>query len=259
MILSICIPTYNRAAILDRSLSRLVPQCENRPVEICVSNNASTDDTAAVLDRYPTVRAIHQSSNTGIDRNTVAALEMGSGLYLAPFGDDEHLSTVGIGLIVAALRSSPDMLLFNGRRAGVEHLPRRLQGRSFTGHREAFAALWDKMPLGSFAVRREAYERARASRYLGTFHAYSGAAWDYLGSLARFRIDCMSSPVVDFQDVPKSWSRDRDVIHEECIPRWFDLLPAAFGDAAERSRLRYLATWGAPRSFSALEGLDGFA
>jgi len=256
MILSIAIPTFNRAELLDQSLRTLVPQCENRPVEICVSNNASGDETAQVLARYPSVRAVHQPVNIGIDRNTVAALEMGAGRYLLPIGDDELISPVGIGLIVSALRRKPHMLMLNGWHADRSHLPSELEGRSFTNPSAAFAALWDKMPLGSFVIRREAIACGHAARYLDTFHAYSGAAWDYLASLPSFRIDCMAHPVIDFREVPKSWRQESDRIHGDCIPRWFDLMPYAFGTAVERSRLRYLTGWGASRQYSPLAGLE---
>lgn len=53
-ILSICIPTYNRADILDCTLSHLVNETAflEGKVEICISNNASTDHTEEVVMKY---------------------------------------------------------------------------------------------------------------------------------------------------------------------------------------------------------------
>ena len=46
-ILSICIPTYNRATVLDRLLENLELEIKDvsERLEICVSDNGSNDDT----------------------------------------------------------------------------------------------------------------------------------------------------------------------------------------------------------------------
>jgi glycosyltransferase involved in cell wall biosynthesis len=245
--LSICIPTFNRAKLLEQSLRMLAPQCEGRPVEICVSNNASGDDTAAVLTRYPQVRSITQTLNIGIDRNIVAALRMATGRYVLPIGDDELIAARGVDAVLAGLEAQPHMLMLNGWRRGKPHLPADLQGRSLTDPAEAFALLWDRMPLGGFAIRREYTAGKYTDRYLGTHHAYSGAAWDYLLAESPMRIDCMAHPVVEFREVPKAWAADADAIHSVEIPRWFDLIPASYAGAVALSRRKYLRTWGRPR------------
>ena len=54
---SICVPTYNRGSLLDDFLGRLRDFerfCE--PFEVVVSDNASTDGTAQVLDIAATRR-----------------------------------------------------------------------------------------------------------------------------------------------------------------------------------------------------------
>lgn len=46
-LLSICIPTYNRAEYLAKSLDTLVclPEFNSSEVEVVISDNASTDNT----------------------------------------------------------------------------------------------------------------------------------------------------------------------------------------------------------------------
>ena len=48
-LLSICIPTYNRAQFLDVSLRELISQASeiSDSIEIVISDNASTDSMAA--------------------------------------------------------------------------------------------------------------------------------------------------------------------------------------------------------------------
>jgi glycosyltransferase involved in cell wall biosynthesis len=53
-ILSICIPTYNRAKALDRLLENLALETKglSERLEICVSDNGSSDDTQKVFSRW---------------------------------------------------------------------------------------------------------------------------------------------------------------------------------------------------------------
>ena len=55
--LSICIPTYNRAAFLDYSLSNLAAARFPFPIEIVISDNASTDETPAQASQAGGARA----------------------------------------------------------------------------------------------------------------------------------------------------------------------------------------------------------
>jgi glycosyltransferase involved in cell wall biosynthesis len=245
--LSICIPTFNRERLLDQSLRLLVPQCQGRAVEICVSDNASSDGTQAVLRRYPEVRHIHQAVNIGLDCNILAASRMARSRFVLPIGDDELIVGQGVDAILSALRARPHLLILNGWRNGRKHLPGKLRGMSFGSPVEAFSVLWDKMPLGGFVARRDAFDAVRAERYLGTFHAYSGAVWDYLLTAESPRIDCMTQTVIEFRQVPKSWATDAEFIRSEAIPRWFGLLPAPYAKPAAQARRQYLRTWGRPR------------
>ena len=52
-LISICIPTYNRAELLDYCLENLaaLKDC-GRPVEIVISDNGSTDRTPEVIEAH---------------------------------------------------------------------------------------------------------------------------------------------------------------------------------------------------------------
>jgi hypothetical protein len=102
--LSICMPTWQRAALLDDCLAALVQAVvalHERGVsfEVVVSDNASTDATAEVVrsyaDRLP-LRYACQQQNHGAEANVVSALRLARGelcLYLA---DDDRLLTDGL-------------------------------------------------------------------------------------------------------------------------------------------------------------------
>lgn len=81
-LLSICIPTYNRASVLDASLSKIVenPEIDER-VEIIVSDNCSTDNTSLVVAKYPQVKYFKTDSNIE-DANFSYVLSIAQGEYL---------------------------------------------------------------------------------------------------------------------------------------------------------------------------------
>ena len=50
-LLTIAIPTYNGAKTIANMLEILLPQCDER-VEVLISDNASTDNTKLIIDKY---------------------------------------------------------------------------------------------------------------------------------------------------------------------------------------------------------------
>ncbi|MBQ9105002.1 MAG: glycosyltransferase [Mailhella sp.] len=88
-LISICIPTYNRAWYLEKTLDCLTSQRifqKTSLVEICVSDNASEDDTPAVVRCYQRrfgSKIIYSRNATNIcDQNFEKALSLGHGDFL---------------------------------------------------------------------------------------------------------------------------------------------------------------------------------
>ena len=85
-LLSICIPTYNHAELLDQALARLtsLPAFASGDVEVVLSDNASTDGTRAVGERYaaafPSRVNYFRNPENVFDRNYELALSHGRGL-----------------------------------------------------------------------------------------------------------------------------------------------------------------------------------
>lgn len=94
--LSICIPTFNRACSL-RNLFRTLAEVKKRfptEVEVCISNNASTDGTAALLAEHQEdldLKVLHQPQNIGATANIIAVTKMMSGRWGIWVGDDDEL------------------------------------------------------------------------------------------------------------------------------------------------------------------------
>lgn len=95
-ILSICIPTYNRAGFLKQCLDSIASQIKNpEHVEIVISDNGSSDNTQSVVEEYqkkfPFIKYIKNRENLGFDKNVLQVVEKASGDYCWLLGDDDAL------------------------------------------------------------------------------------------------------------------------------------------------------------------------
>lgn len=99
LLLSLCIPTYNRADFLNISLSKLSIQFFNlrnpHMLELIVSDNCSTDNTEKVVNQYISmglpIKYIKNSKNLGMDGNFVQCFQLASAKYVWLLGDDDFL------------------------------------------------------------------------------------------------------------------------------------------------------------------------
>ncbi|OFW35612.1 MAG: hypothetical protein A2074_04105 [Candidatus Aquicultor primus] len=96
-ILTVAIPTYNRAKYLDLLLSGLLSQVEDLRgwVDIVISDNCSTDGTREVVRRYSdaglSLRYLRNQQNMGATWNTIRCFEEAQTKYVLVFGDDDIL------------------------------------------------------------------------------------------------------------------------------------------------------------------------
>jgi glycosyltransferase involved in cell wall biosynthesis len=91
ILLSICIPTYNRADILNSTLNSIITDVDfDFRIEIIISDNASTDHTYDICKKFTNIYSnIHYYRNDEniIDKNFTKVLSYGSGLYLKLLND----------------------------------------------------------------------------------------------------------------------------------------------------------------------------
>ena len=96
MLISICIPQYNRIKFLLASLETISLQSYPE-LEIVISDDGSTDDTEHQIRqlqtryKYPIVYA-RNTVNLGYDRNLRASIEMASGDYILILGNDDTIN-----------------------------------------------------------------------------------------------------------------------------------------------------------------------
>jgi abequosyltransferase len=113
--LSICIPTYNRSVYLDELFRSLEPQLTDE-IEVVVSDNASTDNTIQVLERWKSrisnLRYRVFDHNYGADMNYLAVVDFAAGEYCWILGSDDTATEHSLSTILETLSSEPDCALF---------------------------------------------------------------------------------------------------------------------------------------------------
>jgi glycosyltransferase involved in cell wall biosynthesis len=92
--ISICIISYNQDKYIERAIERALMQQCNCTYEIIISDDCSTDNTAAIIAQYATkypglIKAYYAEKNLGMLQNWVKALKLCTGKYIALLeGDD---------------------------------------------------------------------------------------------------------------------------------------------------------------------------
>lgn len=114
-LVTIAIPTYNRAEQLARCLASAVGQ-SYRNLEILVCDNASTDHTGSVVSSMADgrVRYLCSDVNQGPIANFLRGLELARGEYFMWLADDDWLAPDFISCCVARLSADPAVVLANG-------------------------------------------------------------------------------------------------------------------------------------------------
>ena len=107
IVISICIPTYNRAELLRRCLNWLLPQTQGKPVDVVVIDNASSDHTGDVvqefMQKYPSLRYFRNSTNLGFSGNQAKCVEYSRGKYTAVLCDDDVYTPNAIDTMLPVL------------------------------------------------------------------------------------------------------------------------------------------------------------
>ena len=257
VILSVCIPTFNRLHYLKEMLEILLPQAETLKVEVCVSDNASTDNTHIFLSdiakTYNCIKFSVNTTNIGIDLNIINAMQMANGQYLLPIGDDEVLPNGSLNKILQTINVYPnlDVLFLDGYRTNAqllktqELLPSNLKGHFFSDPIDALDNLYKFQALGCFVVSRDCLALDWYKKYIGTYHAFCGIIWDFL--IFKYQknkccsVVCMDELVVLLRVVEKTWKPEFIKIMLHDVPEFISRLPNEYGEVKEKIIKNYCA------------------
>ena len=117
MKLTIAIPTYNRSFFLDKNLKELLNQY-NSNFEIIVQDNASTDNTTDIIDKYiklglPIIYEKNKK-NLGWAKNFEICFKKVKTKYMILLGSDDIIFSGGIEYILKEIELyKPDLIFMN--------------------------------------------------------------------------------------------------------------------------------------------------
>ncbi len=118
-LLTIAIPTYNRAAALDKQLEWLAEAIKGfeKDCEILISDNCSTDNTKDIVKKWQSILnniAFNyncNSENIGVLRNLAYCYHAADSKYLWAIGDDDPIQTRTVGYIISKIKEHDDLSL----------------------------------------------------------------------------------------------------------------------------------------------------
>jgi abequosyltransferase len=118
-LLTIAIPTFNRAALLDKQLewlSQAILGFEN-DCEILISDNCSTDNTQDIIKKWQNQLSQvvfisnRNTSNIGVMRNITFCLNTAQSRYVWAIGDDDSIKNNTLSSIINNLKTYPQLSL----------------------------------------------------------------------------------------------------------------------------------------------------
>ncbi len=179
-ILSICIPTYNRAAYLSTLLENLSHNVSLRTqgLEIVVADNASTDETPSIcrsyLGRLP-LRLIRRPENIMGSRNYLRLIHAEAvGTFCLIMGDDDMIVLEGVDYLLQAIAaySDSDFFIANFANAPYPEIQNAVRNAhsQFTGdfQPEGLVKVFDVRRFESFqdSIARQEFDFERYFSFL---------------------------------------------------------------------------------------------
>ena len=114
MLLSICIPTYNRPESLINCLNSISKQ-NSKNFEVCISDNASRVDLNKVIKPYKKkfrIKFARNKKNQGFAMNVLNVSKMATGKYIWFLGDDDLVTNNSINHLLNLIKKNKDINFF---------------------------------------------------------------------------------------------------------------------------------------------------
>jgi glycosyltransferase involved in cell wall biosynthesis len=111
-LVSVIIPTYNRADYLKQAIASAVKQTYQN-IEIIVSDNCSPENPQSIVASFgdSRIRFWRQQQNVGMLANQLHAFKMAKGKYIASLHDDDMWNEDFLAKLVPALEENPESII----------------------------------------------------------------------------------------------------------------------------------------------------
>ncbi len=112
MLLSICIPTYNRPVSLLNCLNSIATQKNKNDFEVCISDNCSKFKTEKLIRPFKkkiNIRFQRNKKNLGFAMNVLKVSLMAKGKFIWFLGDDDMLNKHSISYLINLIKKNKDV------------------------------------------------------------------------------------------------------------------------------------------------------
>jgi glycosyltransferase involved in cell wall biosynthesis len=242
ILLSICIPTYNRSKFLKTCLEGFVGQILEDgltgSVEIVISDNCSPDDTgdtvSAFKRQFHNITYSRNEQNLGVDRNVAKAISLARGEYIWFFSDDDWIADGAVANIVGRLKpGAPGAMIVNWLNyyPGGQVTAKDLKfdtDKVFGSLSELLGTVNSTFFLSSLMFKRELLNHELASSYFsppGFFH------WGAFLNAAANSSSCgvIADPLICHRVGNESYLRQWPEIFLNIMPDFFMKCAAELG------------------------------
>ena len=118
MLISVVIPTFNRAHVLERAIDSVLGQTYQN-IEVIVVDDASTDETLVVLEKYwEQVKIIH-TRNNGVSAARNKGLKHCKGEWVAFLDSDDEWLPQRLEKQIEFIQSNPHVPLVHGEEIWI--------------------------------------------------------------------------------------------------------------------------------------------
>lgn len=220
-LLSIVIPTYNRAELLDYCLGVQIPLARIHNIQIFIFDNASLDETEIVVKKrikeYPLIRYFCSEENIGPDGNFERALKYPKTEYVWLLGDSYLLPDNGIDYLLNLISADAkmyDVFLFN-----VGNEVKDVPSKDYVNQNLLLSELcWLMTCMSCLVYSSKLIANADFPRYRNTNFIQTGIIFEYIAN-SKFNIHWESNISV------KRWSNfnkiEKESWQSNVLEVWF--------------------------------------
>jgi glycosyltransferase involved in cell wall biosynthesis len=214
-LVSVIIPVYNRAQLVEKAVISVLDQTYKR-IEIIAVNDGSTDDSAAVLNRLaerhgPRVVILHQYKNEGQTKARNRGMAEAKGEYIAFLDSDDTWEQKKLELQIPLFKEDVGLAYCGIYEVdeGGQVLRTVLCEPEMRGHIYHHLLIKNRMTGGTVVVTRKALDK------VGFFDESFRAAenWDLWIRIAKeFRVEYANLPLVRYLRHPGNMSQNQDLM-----------------------------------------------
>lgn len=183
LLLSIVVPTYNRADYLDHWLYEMIPLAKACSIPIIISDNASQDHTQWIVQshtiEYPLLSYHKNETNIGVDKNIERALKYSKSEYTWLLGDTYLIPEGGLKYILDLIEKNSqkyDIIMTN-----VSNRVKDIKKQDYTDRNKLLSDLgWHTTCLAIYIYNNRVINSGNFKKYYDTNFIQSGIMFDYI-------------------------------------------------------------------------------